>query len=130
MKLIKQVLAGIGVIFVLLVTVWQSFTYLDKYALCANVDKQVERIDKQMDMMQQIQKKEIKKLDQKTQQQKILFKFELNALELKQVSEQIEQMERTYGVVPKDQIKRADLEKLKRRREELLIEQGRLKEKN
>ena len=126
MKLIGQILTGVGVVIVLLAAVWAPFTYLEKYALCANVDKQVERIDRQMEMMKEIQKKEIEKIDQKTEQQKVLFRFELNALELKQVSEQIESIERVYGTPPKDQVKRADLESLKRKREELLIEKAKL----
>lgn len=129
MKLIGKILIGIGVVVGLLAAVWAPFTYLEKYALSANLDKQVERIDKQMEMMQQMQKKEIEKLDQKTEQQKILFKFELNALELKQVKEQIDQIERVHGVIPRDPIKRAELERLKRQREEFLIEQRILKEK-
>jgi len=122
----------LGVVVVILAiggTVWTAFGYLGRYALSATLDKQVERIDKQMEMMKEIQKKEIEKIDQKTEQQKVLFKFELNALELKQVKEQIDQMEGTYGVVPKDQVKRAELERLKRKREELLIEKAKLMDK-
>jgi len=129
MKLIKQILAGIGIIFVLLVTVWQSFTYLEKYALCAEVDKKIERVDKQIELIQQENKKQMDILEKKSNKMERYFDLKFLQEELKQVREQIEQMERDYGVVPKDQVKRADLERLKRKREELLIEQGGLKEK-
>jgi hypothetical protein len=129
MKLIKQILAGIGVIFVLLVTVWQSFDYLGKYALCAEVDKKIERVDKQIELIQQENKKQMEILEKKSNKMEQYFDLKFLQAELKQVREQIEQMERDYGMVPKDQVKRADLERLKRKREELLIEQGGLKEK-
>jgi len=133
---LKEKLGVVVVILAIAGTVWTAFSHLGRYALCATLDKQVERIDKQMDridkqmeMMKEIQKKEIEKIDQKTEQQKVLFKFELNALELKQVSEQIESIERIYGTPPKDHVKRADLERLKRKREELLIEKAKLMDK-
>jgi hypothetical protein len=129
MKLIKQILAGIGVIFVLLVTVWQSFDYLGKYALGAEVDKKIERVDKQIELIQQENKKQMEILEKKSNKMEQYFDLKFLQAELKQVREQIEQMERDYGMVPKDQVKRADLERLKRKREELLIEQGGLKER-
>lgn len=107
----SKILIGIGVVFGLLVTVGGSYTYLERYALCANVNKQFEV------------------MDQKQQQDKILFQFELKSLELKQINEQIYQIEKNYGIMPKDPIKRADLERLKRQREEIMIEQRLLKEK-
>ena len=125
----REKLGLVVVILAIAGTVWTAFGYLGRYALSATLDKQVERIDRQMEMMKEIQKKEIEKIDQKTEQQKVLFKFELNALELKQVSEQIEAIERVYGTPPKDSVKRADLERLKRKREELLIEKAKLMDK-
>jgi hypothetical protein len=119
---IKEILAVIIVIFVVTGTVWASFTYLERYALCASVDKQFE-------MIEQKQKKQMEKIDQDIKQDKVLFQYELKKLELKQIEEQIYQMEKNFGAMPKDPIKRAELERLKRQREELLIEQRILKEK-
>jgi pyruvate/2-oxoacid:ferredoxin oxidoreductase beta subunit len=126
---LKQVLIGIGVIFGLLVTCWGGFTYLDQYARCETVQKLDQKIDKGMEMMKEQQQKSMDILDQKSKSSEREFDFKLLGLELKQLEEQIYQMEKNYTSTPKDPIKRADLERMKRRRDAILIEQQSLKEK-
>ena len=115
---LRDKLTIIGIIFGLLISCWGVFTYLERYALCETVDKVVQKIDRQMEMMEQKQNKQMEIMD-----------YKLLALELKQVEEQIYQIEKNFGAVPKDPNKKADLERLKRRREEILMEQRVLKGK-
>jgi hypothetical protein len=126
---LKQVLIGIGVIFGLLVTCWGGFAYLDQYARRETVQKLDQKMDKGVEMMEQRQQKSLDIMDQKSKASGREFDFKLLGLELKQLEEQIYQMEKNYTSTPKDPIKRADLERMKRRRDAILIEQQSLKEK-
>jgi hypothetical protein len=115
---IKDKLIIIGLVFGLVATCYGIFSYLERYALCETVDKVVQKFEKAMEQMDIRQQKSMDIMD-----------FKLLASELKQVEEQIYQIEKNYGSTPKDPVKKADLERLKRRREEILIEQRMLKEK-
>jgi len=115
---LKDKLIIIGLILGLVATCYGIFTYLERYALCETVDKVTQKFDKAMEQM-----------DIRQQKQMDLIDYKLLALELKQVEEQIYQIEKNFGSTPKDPVKKADLERLKRRREEILIEQRTLKEK-
>ena len=114
----KDKLVIIGLIFGLVATCYGVFTYLDRFALCETVDKVAQKFEKAMEQMDIRQQKSMEIMD-----------YKLLALELKQVEEQIYQIEKNFGSTPKDPAKKADLERLKRRREEILIEQRVLKEK-
>lgn len=114
----KDKLLVIGLIFGLIATCYGVFTYLERFALCENVDKVTQKFEKAMELMDIRQQKSMEIMD-----------YKLLALELKQVEEQIYQIEKNFGAAPKDPVKKADLERLKRRREEILIEQKILKEK-
>ena len=115
---LRDKLIIIGLVTSLLVLCWGVFTYLEKYALCETVDKVVQKFEKAMEQM-----------DIRQQKQMDLMDYKLLAYELKQTEEQIYQIEKNYGQAPSDPGKKADLERLKRRREEILIEQRTLKEK-
>jgi hypothetical protein len=115
---LKDKLITVGLIFGLLATCYGIFTYLERYASCETVDRVVQTFEKQMKMMDERQQKSMDLMD-----------YKLLAYELKQTEEQIYQIEKNYGQSPSDPVKKADLERLKRRREEILIEQRTLKEK-
>ena len=126
---LKDKLIIIGLVLGLLVSCWAAFTYLERYALCETVDKVVQKFEKQMQQMDEVQKKSMELIEQKSKASEREFDFKILALELKQIEEQIYQIEKNYGSAPKDPVKKADLERLKRRREEILAEQRILKEK-
>jgi hypothetical protein len=126
---IKQILWGIGIIFSLFLTCYGVFTYLDQFARCETVQKVDQKIDKAMEMMQQKQDKQMENMKQEHKKEIELMDFKLLSLELKQVEEQIYQIEKNYTSTPKDPVKKADLERFKRRREEILAEQKVLREK-
>ena len=114
----KQILTGIGIILGLLVTCWAGFTYLEKYALCAEVSKMDQKMDKAMKMM-----------DQKTDMMMLYFDFKFLAAELKSLEERIYEKEKELAKNPNDGVKKAELDKLKRDRETLLREMDGIKEK-
>ena len=114
----KDKLAVIVIIIGLAGSCYGFFTFMERYALCETVDKVTQKFEKAMEQMDQRQQKSMEIMD-----------YKLLALELKQVEEQIYQLEKNFGATPKDPAKKADLERLKRRREEILIEQRVLKEK-
>ena len=114
----KDKLAVIVIIIGLAGSCYGFFTFMERYALCETVDKVTQKFEKAMEQMDQRQQKSMEIMD-----------YKLLALELKQIEEQIYQIEKNFGSTPKDPVKKADLERLKRRREEILIEQRVLKEK-
>jgi len=115
---LRDKLIIIGLVFGLVATCYGVFTYLERYASCESVDKVVQKFEKAMEQMDIRQQKSMDLMD-----------YKLLAYELKQVEEQIYQIEKNFGQSPSDPIKKADLERHKRRREEILIEQRVLKEK-
>ena len=81
------------------------FTYLGRYALCEDVKRVEQKTDKMMQIMD--------------------YKFKY--MELKTTEERIYNIEKRYGVNPRDQNKKAELEKLRREREQILREMNEIK---
>ena len=111
----KEKILAIVAFFGLIAIIWGAFSYLERYALC-------ETTNKQFQMMEERQQKAIQYFDQKTDKMEKLFDLKLLNQELKSINEQIYQMEKNFGVSPKDPVKRADLEKLRRDRERVMSE--------
>ena len=109
----KQILTGIGVIFGLLVTCWAGFTYLEKYALGADVSQMSQKINEKMD-------KAIEMMDKKTNKMMEFFDYKFLAAELKSLEERIYEKEKEIAKNPKDLVKKAELENLKRQREQVI----------
>ena len=109
----KQILTGIGVVLGLLVTVWASFTYLEKYALGADVSQMGQKINEKMD-------KAIEMLDKKTDKMINYFDYKFLAAELKSIEERISEKEKEIAKNPNDLVKKAELENLKRQREQVI----------
>lgn len=103
----KEKLAIILIILGIIGITWGSFAYLGRYALGDDVKKVEQKIDgvqKQMD-----------------------FKFKY--LELKTIEDRIYDTEKRYGASPTSSEKKADLEKLKRDREQAIREMEEIKKK-
>ncbi len=96
----KEKLGIIIAILVIFGACWGGFTYLEKYALCEDVKKVEQKTDKMMQIME--------------------LKFK--AIDLKTTEDRIYDMEKRYGKSPSDSSKQADLEKLRREREQTLRE--------
>lgn len=118
----KEKLAVIGGLILLAGFIWGIFNYVGKLATC-------EAVDKQFEMMKQTQQKQMEYIEQKTNKMEQLFDLKLLTQELKSVEEQIYRIEKDFGTSPRDPIKRADLEKLRRDRERIMAEIRALKEK-
>ena len=115
-------LITIGIFLGLIVSVWGAFSYLERFALCETTDKKFE-------MMEQRQQKQMEMLERKTNNMEKLFDLKILAQELKSVEEQIYRIEKEFGVSPRDSIRRADLEKLRRDRERIIQEMKLLQKK-
>jgi hypothetical protein len=133
---LRDKLILVGIVFGILSTIWLVFSYVGNLAKCEDVkqseqrtEKIFQKMDEKIDRSISIMEQKSKEIDQKYKENERLFDYKLLGLEKKQIDEEISQIERNYGSPPKDPIKKADLERLKRRREEILIEQGMLKEK-
>ena len=116
----KEKIGIIVAFFALVAIIWGAFSYLDRFALCETTDKKFQAIEDG-------QKKQMEYFDQKTKKMEKYFDLKIFAQELKLVEEQIYQKEKKYGVSPKDQSVRAELEKLKRDRERIIREMNELK---
>jgi hypothetical protein len=101
----KDKLIAIGLIFGLLASCYGVFTFLERYALC----------------------EDLKKVDQKTDKIMQMMDYKFKAMELKTNEDRIYDMEKRYGSSPSDSTKKADLEKLKREREQILREMKEIK---
>jgi hypothetical protein len=121
-KKMKEKILALLAFFALVTIVWQASNYLDKYALCETTNKQFE-------MMKQVQQEQMKYIEHKTNKMEQLFDLKFKTQELKSVEEQIYQIEKNFGTSPKDPIKRADLEKLRRDRERIMLEMKALEKK-
>ncbi len=108
-----KILAGIGTIIVLLVACWGVFTYLGQYALCAEVSQMGQKINEKMD-------KAIEMMDKKTDKMINYFDYKFLAAELKSIEERIGEKEKEIAKNPKDLVKKAELENLKRQREQVI----------
>ena len=105
----KQIFIGIGVVLGVLVTVWGGFEYLEKYALCGEVQKMDQKMDKAIEM-----------LEKKTEKMVEYFDYKFLVAELKTVEERIYEKEKEIAKSPNDLVKRAELESLKRQREQIV----------
>ncbi len=114
----KEKLAVIVIIIGLIAGVWKGFTYLERYALCAEVSKMDQKMDKAIEMM-----------DKKTNKMMEFFDYKFLAAELKSVEERIYEKEKEIAKNPTDGVKKAELDKLKRDRENLLREMDGIKQK-
>ncbi len=114
----SKILTGIGAVIVILIACWGVFTYLEKYALCAEVSKMDQKMDKAIEMM-----------DMKTNKMMEFFDYKFLAAELKSVEERIYEKEKEIAKNPTDGVKKAELDKLKRDRENLLREMDGIKQK-
>ncbi len=105
----KEKLAVVVIIIGLIAGVWKGFTYLERYALCAEVSKMDQKMDKAIEMM-----------DKKTNKMIEFFDYKFLAAELKSLEERIYEKEKELAKNPKDLIKKAELEQLKRQREQVI----------
>ena len=103
----KQILAGIGGLILIIGTCWGVFTYLDRYALCEDVKKVDQKVDKAYQMME--------------------YKFK--DLQLESKEKRIYEIEQKVGKVPKDPIVRETLEQLKRDKDKIEREMKKMEEK-
>ncbi len=106
----------LGVVITVLVIAgicWGAFTYLKQYALCAEVSQMNQKINEKMD-------KAIEMLDKKTDKMMNYFDYKFLAAELKSIEERISEKEKEIAKNPNDLVKRAELEKLKRQREQII----------
>jgi len=118
MKTLKPILAIIGIVLGLLITVWGGYTYLEKYATAEEVKKLDQKSDKVLQMM-----------DEKTEKMQKIMDYKFSSYELKVNEDRIYEKEKETIKNPKDATKRADLEKLKREREKILLEMKEIKER-
>lgn len=118
----KEKVITIGVILGLVATIWGAFSYLGRFALCETTDKQFE-------MIKQTQQKQMEYIEQKTNKMEQLFDLKFLSQELKSVEDQIYRIEKDFGTSPKDPVKRADLEKLRRDRQRIMLEIETLRKK-
>jgi len=117
----KEKLTVIVIVLGLVATIWGAFSYFGRFALCEATDKRFEAVE-------QTQKKQMEMLEQKTNRMEQLFDYKLKVQELKSTEEQIYRIEKDFGTSPKDPLKRADLEKLRRDRERIMLEMKALRE--
>jgi len=96
----KEKLIIVGSIIVLLVFLWGIVTYMDRYELCVDA-----------------------------QQKQQMNEYKFKAIDLRSINEQIYHLEKAFGIKPENKEKAAELEKLKREREEVLEEMKGLKKK-
>jgi hypothetical protein len=96
----KEKLAIIGGIIALLVFLWGVATYLEKYETCADA-----------------------------QQKQQMNEYKFKAVDLRSINEQIYQFQKAFGDKPTNKEKVAELEKLKREREDIKDEMEGLKKK-
>ena len=113
MKQIGQIFKGIVVLLVLLAFCWGIFTYLGQYALCADVSQMNQKTNEKMD-------KAIEMMDKKTNKMMEFFDYKFLAAELKLVEERIYEKEKEIAKNPNDLVKKAELENLKRQREQVI----------
>jgi len=113
MKQIWKILTGIGTIFMLLLACWGVFTYLERYALGADVSQMNQKANEKMD-------KAIEMLDKKTDKMINYFDYKFLAAELKSIEERISEKEKEIAKNPNDLVKKAELENLKRQREQVI----------
>jgi hypothetical protein len=113
MKQIGLIFKGIGIVLVLLAACWAVFTYLGQYALCADVSQSNQKINEKMD-------KAIEMMEKKTDKMINYFDYKFLAAELKAIEESIYQKEQEIAKSPNDRVKQAELEKLKRQREQVI----------
>ena len=111
----KESILAITAFFGLVVFIWQAFAYLERFALCETTNKQFE-------MMKQAQQEQMKYMEQKTEKMEKYYDLKFLTHEQKAIEEQIYQMEKNFGTSPKDPGKRADLEKLRRDRERIMLD--------
>lgn len=114
----KQIFIGIGVILGLLVTVWGGFEYLGKYALCGEVQKMDQKMDKAIEMM-----------EKKTDKMIEYFDYKFLVAELKSIEERIYEKEKEIAKSPNDLVKKAELENLKRQRDQVIRDMDSIKKK-
>ena len=105
----SKILIGIGVVFGLLVTCWGGFTYLERYALCGEVQKMDQKMDKAIEMM-----------EKKTEKMINYFDYKFLTAELKATEERIYEKEKEIAKNPNDLVKKAELENLKRKRDQII----------
>ena len=115
--MIKQIFITIGLIFGLIASCYAVFTYLERYALCDDVKKVEQKADQK-----------INGVDKKTEKMMQMMDYKFKAMELKTNEDRIYDTEKRYGSSPSDAVKKADLEKLKREREQILREMKEIKE--
>jgi uncharacterized protein YPO0396 len=96
----KEKLAIIGGIIALLVFLWGVATYLEKYETCADA-----------------------------QQKQQMNEYKFKSIDLRTLNQQIYDLEKSFGVKPNNTEKAAELEKLKREREDTKYEMEGLKKK-
>jgi hypothetical protein len=118
----KQIFIGIGIILGLLVTVWGGFEYLEKYALKISTasSAEVQKVDQKMD-------KAIEMLDKKTEKMINYFDYKFLVAELKAIEERIYEKEKEIAKNPNDLVKKAELESLKRQREQIIRDMKNIK---
>ncbi len=100
----RERILALTAFFVLIAFVWGAFTYLERFALGATVEKQ------------------IKYIEEKTNKMEKLYDLKFLTHELKTVEDQIFQFEKNFGTTPKNPEKRAELERLRRERERIIME--------
>ena len=111
-----KIFSAIGVVLVLLVTVWGSFEYLERFALCGEVQKVDQKMDKAIEM-----------LDKKTEKMILYFDYKFLAAELKSKEERIYEKEKEIAKNPNDLVKKAELENLKRERDQIIRDMQNIK---
>ena len=114
----KEKLAVIITLIVIAGACYGVFTYLEKYALCEDVKKVEEKTDKQIQM-----------IEKKTEGVQKQMDYKFKAIDLKTTEDRIYDMEKRYSKAPKDSVKQADLDKLRREREQILRDMEDIKKK-
>jgi len=96
----REKLIVLGIVFGLIASVWAANEYLDRYQLCADA-KQTQKMNE--------------------------YKFK--SIDLRTINQQIYELQKQFGVNPKDNEKAAELEKLKQERKQIEDEMMDLKKK-